>query len=122
MPYCSSCGSHYYEGTLVCSCGKTLVGQGKTTEASKGQSKKERKQERDKICPYCNGKGNVVGPFGGEITITCPVCRGRRYNLIPEDWLKCNECQASGEFTYGSGIASVRKPCPECKGTGWVSE
>ena len=40
-------------------------------------------------------------PMRGEITNTCPVCRGRRYNLIPEDWLDCKECGGTGEFSYG---------------------
>lgn len=62
----------------------------KTNDAEVGEkSKYVHKQERDKLCPYCNGKGNVDGPIDGSLTVTCSVCKGRRYNLIPEDWGKC---------------------------------
>ena len=120
MPYCPKCGNYYYVDAHSCStCGELLAGQaGKTGDAA-DEHKTVRKQEKDKRCPFCNSTGKVDGPIGGDITVTCPVCRGRRYNLIPEDWLKCSDCGATGEFTYGSGIAYTRKPCPECKGTGW---
>jgi hypothetical protein len=120
MPYCANCGRRYEVGTRFCSnCGKPLNNRYETL-GSEGEPKKRRLQERDKRCPYCNSMGKVDGPIGGDITETCPVCKGRRYNLIPEDWLKCSECSSTGEFTYGSGIAYTRKPCPECKGTGWA--
>jgi hypothetical protein len=121
MPYCPKCGNHYYVGTSSCStCGESLTEEAKKTGDSGGEHKTVRKQERDKRCPYCNSTGKVDGPIGGDIIVTCPVCRGKRYNLIPEDWIWCKECNGTGEFTFGSGTAAVRKPCPECKGTGWL--
>jgi len=121
MPYCPKCGNFYYVGTRSCStCGESLGEPADKTGASGGEYRARRKQERDKRCPYCKATGKVEGPIGGEITITCPVCRGRRYNLIPEDWLWCRECLGAGEFIYGSQGATFRKPCPECNGTGWV--
>lgn len=122
MPYCSNCGNYYYEGTLTCSCGKSLKAPKTNCRDVGGESKPVRKQERDKLCPYCNGKGNVDGPIDGSLTVTCSVCKGRRYNLIPEDWGKCTECNGIGEFTYGVGIGKVRKPCPNCQGTGWKEQ
>jgi DnaJ-class molecular chaperone len=74
-----------------------------------------------KRCPYCYGIGRVDGPAGSEIIVTCPSCKGRRYNFIPDDFQICTECEGTGEFIYSSEIAYVRKTCPECKGTGWTS-
>lgn len=121
MPYCPKCGNFYYIGTRSCStCGELLAGPAEKTGITGGEYRTARKQERDKRCPYCNSTGKIDGPIGGEITVTCPVCRGRRYNLIPEDWLWCRECLGTGEFTYGNSKATFRKPCPECNGTGWI--
>jgi DNA-directed RNA polymerase subunit M/transcription elongation factor TFIIS len=121
MPYCPKCGNHYYPNTRICStCGETLSGQAEKRLDIDSEHKSVRKQEKDKRCPYCNSTGRVEGPVAGDVSVACPVCRGRRYNLIPEDWIWCKECNGSGEFIYGSGLASVRKPCPDCKGTGWV--
>jgi hypothetical protein len=115
MPYCPKCGNHYYVGTHSCSaCGQLLVEQPNRTG---GETKKSK---RDKLCPYCNATGRVDGRMGGPSTIPCPVCNGRRYNFISEDWLKCSECGGTGQFTFGAGIAYTRKPCPDCKGTGWA--
>jgi DnaJ-class molecular chaperone len=122
MPYCPKCGNQYYAGSQSCStCGQPLAEQAEYTENRRIEPETVRHQERDKPCPYCHGTGKVDGPIGGEIMVTCPVCKGRRYNLIPEDWLKCSECGATGEFTYGAGMAYTRKPCHECKGTGWTA-
>jgi hypothetical protein len=117
MPYCPKCRSHYYIGSRYCSnCGELLVGQAEKTSGTGGEYKSARIQERDKRCPYCNCSGNVDGPIGRDVTVTCPVCKGRRYNLIPEDWLLCRTCKGTGEYTY----STERKPCLNCKGTGWV--
>jgi DnaJ-class molecular chaperone len=78
------------------------------------------RQEKTRECPYCNSTGKVEGAISGPATVTCPVCNGRRYNMIPGDWLKCEECGGTGEFSFGSEEATFRKPCPECKGKGWT--
>jgi DNA-directed RNA polymerase subunit RPC12/RpoP len=121
MALCANCGEHYYDRAHFCSnCGKPIDGEHKKVEYSGAEPKSQHKQEKDKRCPYCNSTGKVDGPIGGDLTVTCPVCKGRRYNLIPEDWLKCSKCGSAGGFAYGAGSAYVRKLCPECKGAGWL--
>jgi hypothetical protein len=121
MPYCPKCGNYYDVGTRSCStCGQLFAEQIERTGNIGGEPETVRKQERDRRCPYCNARGSLEGPINGPPTVTCPVCKGRRYNLIPEDWLKCSKCGSTGGFAYGAGIAYVRKLCPECKGAGWL--
>ena len=116
MPYCPKCGNFYYSGTLSCStCGQLLNSVGKP-KVTGGEFSTVRKQTREKRCPYCNSLGNVNGPVGRDAIAICPVCKGRRYNLIPEDWHGCKRCNGTGEYAY----SIIRKPCLECKGTGWV--
>ena len=117
MPYCPKCGDFYYIGTSHCStCGRLLTGP---REPDSG-FKPARKQQQDKPCQYCHSTGKVDQPVGGSATTTCPVCKGRRHNLIPEDWQWCRMCFGSGELTYGNSNETFRKPCPECNGTGWA--
>jgi DnaJ-class molecular chaperone len=77
------------------------------------------RQEKTRPCPFCSSTGSIEGPMGGPTATSCPVCKGRRHNQIPGDWLKCAECGGTGEFTFGAGKANFRKPCPECEGSGW---
>jgi DnaJ-class molecular chaperone len=117
MPYCPKCGNFYYAGSSSCStCGGLFVGQAEKKGGTSGEYKTARKQARDKRCPYCNSTGRVAAPVGRDVTETCPVCKGRRFNLILEDWQQCKRCKGKGEYTY----SIVRKPCLECKGTGWL--
>lgn len=74
---------------------------------------------KDIRCPYCNGTGNVDGP-GKDLIVTCPACKGRRYNFISEGSKLCTNCHGTGKFISGSDIEYTKKLCPECKGTGWV--
>ncbi len=121
MPYCPKCGRFFYTGTRSCStCGELLEGQMEKRRDAAGGYKTVNKQEKDRRCPYCQGTGKVEGPIEGELIVTCPVCRGRRYNLIPQYWLWCKECDGKGEYIFGNNAARFRNPCPECKGTGWV--
>jgi DnaJ-class molecular chaperone len=123
MLYCQRCGKRYDVDARYCSnCGNPLIDRKETVRDSQIETSRTRKRERENRCPYCNATGSVEGPMSGPETVTCPVCNGRRYNSIPEDWLKCRECGSTGEFTYGSGNAISRKPCPECKGKGWAPE
>ena len=122
MPYCSKCGRFYYVTSRSCStCGELFLEQVEKAGDTGSRFQSARRPERDKRCPYCNSTGKVDGPAGGEITVTCPVCRGKRYNLIPENWLWCKECDGTGEYIYGNGVAKFRKPCLDCKGTGWMN-
>ena len=116
MPYCPNCGNHYYEGTKICECGQLL---GKQDVETAAKSTPKSKFHLEKPCRFCHTIGKIEEPIDGKFSITCPVCGGRRYNLIPEDWVPCGECLGSGEFAHGSGAAIVRKPCLECKGIGW---
>jgi DnaJ-class molecular chaperone len=77
------------------------------------------RQERTRPCVYCHSSGKIEGEVAPE---PCPVCKGRRYNQIPGDWLKCAECGGTGEFTFGAVKANFRKPCPECEGRGWAGK
>ena len=121
MPYCPKCGNFYYVGIRSCStCGELLLGPREEMGDTNGEYKPVWKGEIDKRCPYCNSTGKVDGPINGEKFLTCPVCKGRRYNLIPEDWVWCRRCLGKGELKYGNITASFRKPCPSCNGTGWI--
>jgi desulfoferrodoxin-like iron-binding protein len=71
-------------------------------------------------CPYCRGTGIGSESAPGAIMTTCPACEGKRFNFIHEDSQLCTKCCGTGEFVYASGIATIRKPCPDCHGTGWV--
>jgi DnaJ-class molecular chaperone len=122
MRTCPDCGKSCANDAKYCSyCGIPFDNWGIKRE-SEEIVVKSRKQEREKRCPFCQNTGRLDMPMRGEITVTCPVCRGRRYNLIPEDWLGCKECGGTGEFSFGFGLAYTRKPCPECKGTAWTPE
>jgi hypothetical protein len=74
----------------------------------------------DKRCPYCRGTGKVDASASGIKIVACPVCRGRKYNFIPESSPICKECYGTGEFISDNAIAYVRNPCPQCQGTGWT--
>jgi DnaJ-class molecular chaperone len=120
MRMCPDCGKSCADDARYCSyCGIPLDNWGMKRD-SEEIIVKSQKQERTRPCPFCSSTGRLDMPMRGENTLTCPVCKGRRYNLIPKDWLSCKECGGSGEFTYGFGFSYTRKPCPECKGTGWV--
>ena len=75
---------------------------------------------QDKRCPYCRGIGTVDATASGIKIITCPVCKGRKYNFIPEGSQICKECYGAGEFVSENAAAYTRNPCPQCKGTGWT--
>jgi DnaJ-class molecular chaperone len=118
MPYCPKCRNFYYVGSVTCStCGESLAEQAVKTGGTVGQFIAARKKEAERQCPYCRSSGKVKAPVGRDSTVTCPVCNGRRYNLIPEDWLRCKRCEGTGEYNY----STVRKPCLVCKGTGWLA-
>jgi hypothetical protein len=74
----------------------------------------------DKRCPYCRGTGKVDATASGIKIITCPVCKGRKYNFIPENSQICKECFGVGEYIAANTAAYIRNPCPQCKGTGWT--
>ena len=60
-----------------------------------------------KGCAYCNQTGHNI--LGG----VCPVCKGKRYNIISSNYQHCNDCNGTGHYLLGG-------PCPECKGTGYL--
>jgi DnaJ-class molecular chaperone len=115
MPYCPKCGNHYYEGTEVCSCGQQLA---KPNNDIGVKSTSIRIFHQEKSCPYCRATGKIEAGVGGKATIICPICHGLRYNLIPQDWITCEECQGDGVSIYSS-LSTGREPCPQCKGSGW---
>jgi DnaJ-class molecular chaperone len=71
-------------------------------------------------CVYCNTTGQRPGPLGIATPLPCNVCKGRGYNLIPEDWSECAECGGTGKVTYVFGIARMDKRCTACHGEGWA--
>jgi hypothetical protein len=113
MQQCPVCRRTFSADARYCSyCGKPLVDH-EIKSHSEETPIKPRKQEREKPCPFCHSTGKIDIPMRGEINLVCPVCKGRRYNFIPEDYRECIECSGTGEFTYGTGIGYTRKPCPE---------
>ena len=89
-----------------------------------GQRDTERKRtnlvRRD--CAYCDGTGQRPGPLGMASPVTCNVCRGRAYNLVPDHWVECGNCGGTGKVIHTVGIASIPKKCTQCLGKGWVPD
>ncbi len=123
MPFCPNCGRSIRGGDSFCSqCGANLRAHIESEGVQYGNSESRPTRDMERECAYCRGSGLVDGPLGPANQIRCPVCKGRRYNLVPDDWKRCKDCGGRGEELYGGGITKSRRRCPMCGGIGWASE
>ena len=112
MPYCSRCGRCAGEGASFCTeCG------GRVDVGTVGAIRRP--------CAFCRGTG--CDPTGmGFPPHQCPVCQGRRYNLVPRNHTGCDPCGGTGigrrhDFGF-QGVGTVHDPCEICAGTGWSEQ
>lgn len=91
-----------------------------------GSDHHEENHERTRLvrrdCAYCDGMGQRPGPLGMASPVPCNVCKGRGYNLLPEDWVECCDCGGTGKVIHTVGIACIPRKCTECRGKGWVPD
>jgi hypothetical protein len=73
-----------------------------------------------KTCPVCeHSSGTDPRGFGFS---RCPVCHGRRYNLVPKNTPGCMSCGGTGMIPFnGLNITgSLDRVCEICGGTGYA--
>jgi DnaJ-class molecular chaperone len=72
----------------------------------------------EKRCSYCHGQGTVHDP-GGVLSdkVSCPVCSGRGFNLVPRDANHCGYCRGTGRITRDAEQSDL---CPDCGGIGYT--
>ncbi len=54
----------------------------------------------------------------------CDVCGGLGHSVMDSDTIACPDCDGTGEVTESEGLLDVilgsERRCPRCKGTGWA--
>ena len=119
MAYCPGCGWEVEEDDIFCAhCRRHLGSLEEDQYSRSGRLRPAQKLKKE--CPFCDGTGEIDGPFSRHTPITCPACHGKGYNKIPEDWEPCKGCNGTGIEKYGPDYAKVRRLHEECEGTGWV--
>lgn len=72
----------------------------------------------EKRCPYCHGQGTVPDPLGVlSPRAPCPICSGRKFNLVPRDANPCSFCKSLGKIEVEGGGTTI---CPDCHGIGSI--
>jgi DnaJ-class molecular chaperone len=75
-------------------------------------------------CSWCSGSGEVRTGPASATREKCDVCRGLGYLVMDSDAFACPECGGTGEVTESEGLLDVilgsERRCPRCKGTGWA--
>jgi DnaJ-class molecular chaperone len=78
----------------------------------------------NRTCSWCGGSGQVDAGPTSPAKARCGVCAGLGYSVMGSDTIACPLCQGSGEANEAGGLLDVilghDRPCPRCKGTGWV--
>ena len=72
-----------------------------------------------KTCTVCKHSGGT-DPRGFGFS-RCPVCHGRRFNLIPQNTPGCRSCGGTGIIPFGglNILGSLDRVCEICGGTGY---
>ena len=121
MPFCQNCGHAFIASETFCGNCSTRLNVRVNHHGSQGIENNKSLQDVEKECPYCKGSGKVKDQllFWG---VSCPVCKGRRTNLVPGNWIKCQACEGTGSKVFDSGIGNgkARRPDPNCWGKGWT--
>ncbi len=77
-----------------------------------------------RTCSWCGGSGEVVLGPTSPAKDRCAVCAGRGYSVMDSESITCPLCQGSGEASEAGGLLDViighDRPCPGCRGAGWV--
>jgi DnaJ-class molecular chaperone len=72
----------------------------------------------EKRCSFCHGQGTVPDPQGVlSSRAACPICAGRKFNLVPRDANPCGFCKSLGKIEGEGGEAKI---CPDCHGIGFI--
>ena len=75
-------------------------------------------------CRWCSGSGEVRTGPASATKEKCGVCGGLGYAELDSDTTACPECEGTGEVTESKGLLDVilgsERQCPRCKGTGWA--
>lgn len=120
MAYCPNCGEQVRATDIFCRrCRYSLShhnGDDRLVPPSRGNTNVPNVK---RTCPICRQtEGTDPRKFGFS---NCPVCHGRRFNLVPQNMPECRNCGGEGIIrSKGFRIfGDSDRICEICEGTGY---
>lgn len=116
MAYCQKCGKPVGANDSFCKkCGNKLsrsAGDDKVASPPRGSANVKRR------CPVCRDTDGA-DPRSLTGLSNCPVCNGRKFNLVPENIPQCINCGGTGMIQYDGPIGDSDEICEICGGKGY---
>jgi hypothetical protein len=115
MAYCPKCRKQVGANDRFCTnCGSKLP---RYTGDDKVASPPKEKPLVRRRCPPCKDTDGA-DPRGFGFS-NCPVCHGRKYNLLPENMPQCINCGGTGIIQSDGPIGDSDQICGICGGKGY---
>ena len=117
MAYCQNCGKQVGTNDMFCkNCGTKLPS---SPDDEKSASQPKEKPLVKRRCPVCKDTDGA-DPRSLTGLSNCPVCNGRKFNLVPENMPQCINCGGTGIIQSDGLIGDSDQICRICGGKGYA--